>query len=211
MNQTTDFLMLNSGAFFGQKQTDHPLPMNSFSMIDLYELPTTDLTRYKCLSIDGLADQEFLYKHRELIRDFLNQRKVLVFSGNLYLDWLPGGAPFIPKEINNYLDYDVSIHHPHPIFEGVLPEDMTYKKGVTGFFARGHHPLPRGAEVLLTLAGDVPITYIDRHSTQGTILAHSGNDLFCYRETENTTARISGQLVQWVQEEYERIREGSYA
>jgi len=120
---------------------------------------------------------------------------------------IDSGSAFVPKQVRSYHDYTVLIHQPHPIFAGVRPEDMTYRKGVAGFFARGHHPLPPLAEVLLTLADGEPITYIDRFSTRGTILVHAGNNLFGYDEPSDTSGRIAAQLKRWVRDEYGRIRE----
>ncbi|MFJ7744860.1 phosphate starvation-inducible protein PhoH [Peribacillus sp. NPDC097295] len=202
-----DFLMLDTGSYFGKARVNDPDYQDDFTFIDTYELPNIDLKPYKCLVIPGLVDQKFLYKYKKIIQAFLNDKKIVVFSGNLYLEWLPGGANFIPKAINGYQDYVVSIHQPHPIFEGVEEDDMTYNKGVSGFFARGHHPVPKGAEVLLTLPGGEPITYIDRYSTSGTILVHSGNDLFGSKKVKKTTNRISPQLMRWVRDEYSKLQE----
>lgn len=208
VSHTTDFLMLDSGCCFGEARVHDPNFQDLFSFIDVYDLPDHDLSGYKCLVITGLIDQELLLTQKEKIRQFLDQRKVLVFSGNLFLPWLPGGSAFIPKTIRNHSDYDVSILQPHPIFEGVQTCDMTYNKGVAGFFARGHHPLPKDAEVLLTLPGGEPITYIDRTSTKGTILVHAGNDLFGYNHPGKSTGRIALQLTQWVRNEYRQLQEG---
>lgn len=210
MTVKKNFLLLDSGTVFGQHRLDEETEKNGFSIIDLYDLTKIDLSPYKCLVIDGFVDQEYLYKHKEVIHAFVNSGKILIFCGNLFLDWLPGGTNFIPKEILSHRDYKVSIKQKHPIFDGVLPEDMTYRKGVSGFFARGYHPLPPGAEVLLTLPGEVPITYIDRRSTNGVILVHVGFNLLNYTGTENTTGRIRNQLVQWVDEESDLLKAGGH-
>ncbi|MGW6380081.1 phosphate starvation-inducible protein PhoH [Peribacillus butanolivorans] len=204
-----DFLMLDTGSYFGKARVNDPKYQEDFTFIDTYELPDIDLKSFKCLVIQGLIDQKFLYKHKELIHEFLNDKKVIVFCGNIFMDWLPGGSNFIPKTIHSFQDYVVSVHQLHPIFEGVEEDDMTYNKGVSGFFARGHHPIPDRAEVLLTLPGGEPITYIDRHSTKGTILVHSGNDLFGSMNVKKTTVRISFQLMQWVRNEYQILQEKS--
>ena len=208
MNENkTDFLMLDSGSYFGKARVNDSKIQDDFTFIDTYDLPNIDLKPYKCLVIQGLIDQKFLFKHKDIIREFLDDKKILVFSGNLYLDWLPGGSSFIPKTIQNYKDYEVSVDHYHPIFAGVEEDDMTYNKGVSGFFARGHHPIPEGAEVLLTLPGGEPITYIDRNSTKGTILVHVGNDLFGSMNARGTKKRIGPQLMQWVRDEYSKLQE----
>lgn len=204
-----DFIMLNSGACFAQARVKDQDYQEDFMFVDIYDFPKVDLRPYKCLVINSFIDQEFLYEHRHLIREFLDDRKVLIFTGNLFKNWLPGGSNFVPKQINSFQDYVVSVHQSHPIFEGVLEDDMTYNKGVSGFFARGHHPVPEGAEVLLTLPGGEPINYIDRNSTKGTIFAHVGNDLFGKMNgSPKTTDRIGPQLMQWARDEYTRLQEG---
>jgi hypothetical protein len=200
-----DMAVLDSGAFFGEQQLKHPLLRDELKVIDVYDLPETDLTSFIALIIPSFIDQEFLYKYRDRIHAFLNTRKVLVFSGNLFLPWLPGGKSFVSKEIRTFNDYAVSVAQPHPIFEGILPKDLTFKEGVAGFFARGHHPPPEGAEVLLTLPNEEPIIYIDRKSTQGTILVHSGNDLLGYAGSENTACRLVPQLLHWIRNEFLKL------
>lgn len=206
MTTNKDILRLNAGTSFGVQNMSESSIQNDFTVIDIYDLSNFDLSTYVCMVINGLVDQEYLLKEKQKIADFLNQGKVLIFSGNLFLPWLPGGSTFVPKEIHSFQDYTVTVHQPHPIFDGVTSEDMTFNKGVAGFFARGHHPLPDLAEVLLTLPGNEPITYLDRHSTKGTILVHSGNDLFGYGSPEKTSGRIAPQLLQWVHDEYAQLQ-----
>ncbi|MEI7026064.1 phosphate starvation-inducible protein PhoH [Paenibacillus sp. y28] len=202
-----NILMLSSGSNFVEARKQDPRYKEHFAYMDGYDLPSCDLSPYIAMVVPNLIDQEFLYKHREVIRAFLDSGKLLVFSGHLFRAWVPGGSDFVPKTIRSYHDYIVSVAKPHPIFEGVRPEDMTFNQGVAGFFARGHHPVPPGAEVLLTLPGGEPIVYIDRSSTNGTILLHAGNDLFGYSNPASTASRIGGQLIRWIREEHQRLQE----
>ncbi|NWL89198.1 phosphate starvation-inducible protein PhoH [Paenibacillus sp. 79R4] len=205
LKNPTDLLLLNSGTYFST-QTATALQQDlGISVLDMYSLPDYDLSAHKFLVIDNYVDQELMNQHSGLIGEFLDQGKILVFSGNLFLPWLPGGSLFVPKTIRDHQDYTVTLTGLHSIFEGVNPDDLTYNKGVSGFFARGHHPIPPHAEVLLTLPGGEPITYIDRHSTKGTILVHSGNNLLGYTHSRNTSGRIGAQLIRWLYEEYEQM------
>lgn len=209
---TKDYLIIHPYNIFSQGNSSIPNFDEHFDVVDMYQLHETDLSGYKCMIIVNFVDQDYLYEEREMIARFLENRTIVCFFGNLVTDWLPGAKPFIAKEIRSHSDYDISIAKPHPIFEDVLEEDMTVNKGVKGFFARGHHPQPAGAEVLLTLQGGEPVTYIDRDTTAGTIFVHSGGNLFEYvqmdKTVKKTTERISPQIMQWVQDEYERLQEG---
>jgi hypothetical protein len=164
-------------------------------------LPTLDLDRYRALIVSGSCDQEFLLRHAESIRAFLDQGKVLTFSGHLFRPWLPGAGMFQPKTIRSHHDYTVRIVAEHPVFAGVREEDLTFRKGVAGFFARGHHEPPPGSEILVRLVDaehGEPVVYVDRVSTGGVILVHAGNDLLASVDRDSTAGRIAGQLLRWI-------------
>jgi hypothetical protein len=171
---------------------------------DVYRLPDLDLSLYDALHISGMVDQEFLWQHRDVIARFLDAGKVVVFCGHLLRPWLPGCGTFVPASVTSYRDYIVHIVAPHPVYEGVDARDLTFRRGVAGFFARGHHPQPPGAEVLATLAGGQPITWIDRSTTNGTVFVHAGNDLVEFAD-DSTAARLGPQLLDWVEDEARRL------
>lgn len=180
-----------------------------FTIIDQYQLTQHNLEPYCCIVVHDFADQEYLYKNRAIIQGFLEAGKIVIFGGHLFREWLPGCPIFTPRTIESHEDYNVYKKIDHPIFEGVDTDDMTYNKGVAGFFARvTHSPVPAGSDVLLTFRDGMAITYIDRQSTKGTILVHSGRDLFAHRMQNKSTDRISTQLLQWIQDEYQVLQKG---
>lgn len=177
----------------------HPMLRDRLQRIDIYQLPTTDLARYPGLIVSGtMVDQELLYRHRNLIRDYLDSGGVVVFGGHLHRPWLPGAGLFVPKPIHSFRDYEVRIVADHTVFAGVDPHDLTYRRGVAGFFARGHHPPPDGAEVLVTFTTGEPVTYVDRVTTGGTIFLQSSGDLLGYALSDSTAARLAPQLLAWI-------------
>lgn len=180
-----------------------PLRSEDLTPIDQYALPETDLVPFCGLIIGGASDQEFMLRHREVVRAFLDDGKVVAFSGHLFRPWLPGCGLFVPKRIRSVNDFKVSLVAQHPVFKGVDERDLTFRRGVAGFFARGHHPPPDGAEVIATLAPDEPVVYVDRKTTRGVIVAHSGNDLLGYADG-GTAGRIVPQLLRWMREEGRR-------
>lgn len=148
--------------------------------VDCYALGSTPLARYAVLIVTSTVDQEHLARHRGVIRDFLDGGGVVIFGGHLYRDWLPGASPFVPLAERCLATYQVVEVADHVIFHGLRPEELTFRRGVAGFFARGHHPPPEGAQVLTRLAGGQPATYLDRVSTAGTIVVQASSDLLGY-------------------------------
>ncbi len=177
-------------------------------LVDCYQLAQTDLSRFALLVVPSMIDQEHLAAHQSSIRAYLDGGGVLVFGGQLHRDWLPGASRFEAISPPSLAAYQVAEIVEHPIFAGVQPDDLTFRRGVAGFFARGHHPPPEGAEVLIRLSGGLPVTYFDRVSTAGTILLQANGDLLDYgaRGDDNTAARIPAQLVAWAVRESARRR-----
>jgi hypothetical protein len=108
---------------------------------------------------------------------------------------------FEPKTVRSHHDYFLKQVAPSPIFEGIVIEDLVFRRGVAGFFARGHHQPPPGAEVILELPGGEPALYIDRVSTNGTILVHGGNDMLGFANDTTTASRLTPQLLAWMRSE----------
>ncbi|MGH8998357.1 MAG: hypothetical protein ACRDY7_03105, partial [Acidimicrobiia bacterium] len=177
--------------------------------VDCYALAQTDLSGYLGLVVPAMVDQEYLAGHAEVIARYLDGGGVVVFGGHLHRPWLPGTSPFAPLEVRSFRSYQVAAVADHPVFAGVDPADLTFRRGVAGFFARGHHPLPdHPVEVLTRLAGGEPATYVDRHASAGTVLVHASCDLLGYHGLEGSTAaRIPSQLLDWVAAEGRRRRQ----
>ncbi|MHA6782595.1 hypothetical protein ACVGOW_16620 [Pseudonocardia saturnea] len=182
------------------------VPGHDVHELDLYDLGTADLAAFPVLVVPPMADQEHLALHRDAVRAYLDGGGVVVFGGHLHRDWLPGTSRFVPVHPPSLRAYRVAEVVDHPIFNGVRAEDLTTRRGVAGFFARGHHPPPPGAEVLVRLAGGEPVTYVDRVSTGGTIVVHATGDLLALGEHDGTGARVPGQLVEWALGEAGRAR-----
>lgn len=179
-------------------------------LVDCYLLAQTELSRFAVVVVPAMIDQEHLAANRSVIRAYLDGGGVLIFGGQIHRDWLPGASAFEAISPPSLQAYRVTEIAQHPIFEGVEPDDLTFRRGVAGFFARGHHPPPDRAEVLVRLSGGQPVTYVDRFSTAGTILVQSNADLFGYAvEDTSTAARIPQQLIDWAVAEAAQRRTGT--
>ncbi|WP_428696303.1 hypothetical protein [Stappia sp.] len=166
--------------------------------IEHYALETADLSAYRALLVPAHLDQRFFGTLAGRISAFLDGGGTLVFNGHVAWPMLPEFAPFevLPQVTLETLE----VHRitDHPVFEGVDPRELTYRRGVAGFYARGHNPPPEGAIALNGLGPErVPCDWLYHRPAGGRILMHAGNDLWMYAGAADTTARIVPQLCRW--------------
>lgn len=205
-------LKLDGGHAFGisgRAMADVNEPMDHVMNLDQYELENADLSAFHVLVITDFIDQEYLLEKKDIIEQFLNEGKIVVACTHIFRPWLPGVNLFMPKMIRNHSDYEMQVVKEGSFFHGVDMKELAYRKGVSGFYSRGYHPLTnKDAEVLLAFLDGTPITYIDRTTTKGTIVAHSARDLLTYSTGENSTQLIAKQFMEWLVEEVERLGGG---
>ncbi|QCR33598.1 phosphate starvation-inducible protein PhoH [Lysinibacillus sp. SGAir0095] len=176
--------------------------MKNVTNLDQYKLATTDLTPYNVLVVTDFIDQEHLFENKEIIERFLDDGKIVIACTHIFRNWLSGINPFMPRTIRNHMDYEMKVTNMKSIFRGVDMLELAYRKGVSGFYARGYHPLAnQEVEVHLAFLDGTPITFVDRTTTKGTIVAHSGRDLLTYETGENSTQLISKQTLEWIESE----------
>ena len=179
------------------------------TILDQYDLNAETLSQFNVLIVTDFIDQEYLLQQKSVIENFLNEGKIVVASTHLFRPWLPNVNPFMPKEIRKHADYEMKVTETPEFFAGVDMNELAYRRGVSGFYARGYFPAPvKDAQVVLTFLDGTPITYIDRSSTAGTIVAHSARDLTSYATADNTTKLIASQFKAWLQDELVRLQEG---
>lgn len=171
-----------------------------------YKIGTYDFTEFDVIIVPNFADQENLYMHKNVIENFLKEKKIVVFFGHLFRSWLPGSSLFMPEKVNHFSDYNLYSENNSPIFIGVMTEDMTFKKGVAGFFARGHYHADERCEIHLVFKSGNVCAYADRHSTAGTIFVHGGRSLLGYHSEGSTTDLIRQQFIGWLQEEIAALK-----
>lgn len=205
-------IKLDGGHAFGRegRAMADDTPMDNVTYLDQYDLHTADLSTYNVLVITDFIDQEYLYAQREVIKNFLNAGKIILACTHIFRAWLPSTGLFMPKEIRKHSDYEMQVLKEDSFFAGVDMKELAYRKGVSGFYARGSHPVTnKDAEVVLAFTDGTPITVIDRTSTNGVIVSHAARDLLAYATGDNTTKRITPQVLAWLEQELTRLKENA--
>lgn len=172
--------------------------VDDLDQIDHYALADVELSRYRALLVPAHLDQRFFGTLTQKITRFLDGGGTLVFNGHVAWPMLPEFRPFEVLPRVNLETLEVHRLAKHPVFEGVDPHDLTYRRGVAGFYARGHNPPPAGAVALNGLGPKrAPCDWVYARPDGGRILMHAGNDLWMYAGASDSSARIVPQLCRW--------------
>ena len=180
---------------------DTPLYHKVFVYKDAYECLEECLLQggFKVVLVPTGTDQILLYEHKYLINGFLENGGILLSFAQNFMHWLPGNSLYITSEIP--LKSRKILTCKHPITKGVKDYDITYRRGVCGFFSRGYFNPPSQAEIFLKDNANECVGYIDFHSTKGVILSTAGADLFGYGFFEQSTdKRLGLNLLIWLAE-----------
>lgn len=182
------------------KDIDHE---NGLVFLQLYDIPFADLSAYAGVIVTNFVEEAFLLEHKEIIEKYLNDGGVVLSQTENFLPWLPGCGNWMLSPIS-LKDREIRLTEPvHPMFTGIDPYDLNYKKGVRGFFSRGYLEAPEHSEVIVEDQEGKAIIYIDRKTTGGTIVAGAGTDLYRFGIQENSSRVLRQQILDWMRQEYE--------
>lgn len=170
--------------------------------LNLYELDEYALQADDVLLLPAHVDQRFLVTQQEKLVAFINAGGTIVINGHVahpFLPWLTPFEPVVHPHVNNL---QIQREQAHPIFEHVDVQDLTFRKGVAGFYARGGNPAPAGAVIIHTISEQcLPVDWVYTLPGGGRILMHSGNDLWTFNQNDDSTRYLLPQLKQWLQGE----------
>jgi len=165
----------------------------------LYELERTELSGYRGLLVGLHVDQRYLAARRPQLEAFLAGGGTVVFCGHVAYPFLAELSAYRPISGYKAADLVVARVAEHPVWAGVDVADLTWRRGVAGFYGRGGNPPPAGATVVHTLGPKaVPVDFVCRPAVGGRLLVHAGADLWGYLETDGTAARMAPQLLDWL-------------
>ncbi len=169
--------------------------------VSVYDLGPDLFDGVQGVLVPAHIDQRALQKHQPLLQRHLDNGGRLVLNGHmvhLCLAWL---KPFVPLPERNQVGLQITRLADHPVFDGVDPRDLTYRRGVAGFYGRGHNPMPDGARPIHGIGPEQhPLDWELPLHSGGRVLMHSGNDLWMYAADATSARRIAPQLVNWLKE-----------
>ena len=179
------------------KITSRPEALGRIVDHDIYSLPTIELDDYGALLIGMHADQRFLAGRAAQIERFLRGGGTAVANGHIAYPYLPGMAGFHTQPSGRREDLAIIRMAEHPVWHGVSAHDLTFRRGVAGFYGRVWHDAPERAYVINSVgSADKPLDFIYPVG-RGRVLFHGGNDLWQFGGADSTS-RIVPQLLQWL-------------
>ncbi|MFZ2527505.1 MAG: hypothetical protein WAX14_07605 [Rhodococcus sp. (in: high G+C Gram-positive bacteria)] len=167
--------------------------------LDLYELSADHLAAARGLLIGGNADQVFLERHRDLLAGFAGTGGRIAVMGHAVTNFLPGLGVWRPLSHSGSADLQIVAGADHPVWAGVDRADISHRRGVSGFYARGYSDtLPDGARVTNRIGRhELPVDYVYPIGA-GEVLVHGGLDLAVFGDDPNTGSRMFPQLLRWL-------------
>lgn len=161
-------------------------------------LPDHEPDRFGALLVPMHIDQRRFADAAPWIAAFFQAGGTLVFNGLLAYPFRPELKPFQPLARPRVDQFRVRIAADHPAWRGIDPNDLTFRRGVAGFYGRGCNPPPAGARILGTIDhGTCPVDWQWRPKEGGRLLMHAGNDLWMYARDHTSAGALTPQLLRW--------------
>lgn len=167
--------------------------------IDLYDLPSLDLSTMSGVLIGTGCDQVFLHSQQPLLDAFVHAGGRVVICGHVARPFLSGLSTMAPLDHHGPADLKVVRLADHPVWHGVDTHDLTFRNGVAGFYGRAYYPtLPPSATVIHGIGpAALPLDFVYPFG-RGEVIVHGGNDLWGYAADATTAARMTPQLLDWL-------------
>lgn len=183
---------------------DAPLPdrLTGVRRLAQDELSGPDALRdVNAVLIPMHADQRHLATLQPVLERFLATGGTVVVCGQIAHPFLRDLRPFVPLAPMSRAELAVRIETDHPIWAGIEPRDLTFRRGVAGFYGRGENPPAPGASILTTVGrGRMALDWLSERLEGGRLLVHGGNDLWSFADDDSTAARLAPQLLAWLHE-----------
>lgn len=143
-------------------------------------------------------DQNDFMRRRASLECFLDSGGRLAFNGHLVRPFIAGPGAYVPLEKRGRADLELVRLAPHPLFDGIPIASLITRRGVAGFYGRGHVPPPPGATAITGIGPECfPVDWEWERPTGGRVFCHAGNDLWTIADTEEISRTLAERLVDW--------------
>lgn len=173
--------------------------LGEVQQLDAYDFAHADLSRVSGVLISMAVDQQFLSTCTEKFEEFLRKGGRVALMGHPVVKFLPGQGDFRKLDYAAPTELYLSAGEAHPVWDGVDFLDVSARRGITGFYARGYtlnHP--RGAIITSRIGPHkLPVDYVYAYG-KGRVLIHPGIELAVFADDPNSSSRIHPQLIDWL-------------
>lgn len=191
-------LLVTNGLAPGPAIMEQPWAAGRIETIDMYDLPGEPFEDRRALWLTMNSDQRLLQRLDDRLDRYLGQGGTVVFCGHVAWPFLPELAEFVPLRGYGVDALRVRPAEAHPVWADIAPDELTFRRGVAGFYGRGHNPPPQDARILNTIAGgSAPVDWLLARPGGGRLLVHGGNDLWQYLDEGTSVDRLPPALLDW--------------
>jgi len=128
----------------------------------------------------------------------------VVFNGQAQRPLADGLGLFTALPERRRDDLALTVLADHPVFDGVDRRALETRRGVAGFYGRGHNRPPPGARLLTGVGRDrVPLDWAWSRQAGGTLFSHAGNDAWTNADDPAANRRLAANMVAWAAGETE--------
>lgn len=163
----------------------------------------SDLSAGRLAAASGILttvhlDQIAMEVFAPAITALLARRGRVFINGHVLRPFVTGLAPFRPVGMGHRGAFALTPLAAHPVFAGIDRRTLEERRGVAGFYGRGHNPPPEGAIALTGLGpAGAPIDWVWPQPGGGAVFSHAGNDLWSLSDDAAVNARLADNIVAW--------------
>ncbi len=135
---------------------------------------------------------------RDAFAALLDRGGRIAISGHVTRPFVPGVEPeFVPTGPGRAA-LRLAVLAEHPVFDGIDRLAFQTRRGVAGFYGRGHNPMPPGGEALTGVGANLaPVDWVWNRDAGGSVFSHAGNDVWTSSDDDEATRRFATNLVRW--------------
>ncbi len=170
-------------------------------VVDQYVVHANHLQDADGLLLSQHLDEHHLGSIRPILQAYLAGGGAISVNGPVAKPFLDGLGAYVPLKAGPATNWLLRMADPHPITDGILADDLAYRRGVLGFWARGGFPVPDSASALTVLVGgDVPADMVWHPPDGGRVVLHPGNDVWFVHKETNSAASFFPNMLNWMTE-----------